>query len=119
MKHLTFSVTLSLCCPGVNFFNILRAAFVRADPESVKKTVKLSVLFTLSGYACAKAACRMLKKLTIEQCFSTGGLRPSSGPWSSFGAPPGFFHLVKNYNFIHKFNFLNMIIQPYQLQKHQ
>jgi len=36
----------------------------RADPESAKKTLKLFVFFTLLGSAFAKAACRMLMKLT-------------------------------------------------------
>jgi len=31
--------------PGVNFFNIQQATFTLADPESAKKTVKLSVFF--------------------------------------------------------------------------
>jgi len=34
---------------GVNFINITQAAFTHADPESAKNTVKLSVLFALSG----------------------------------------------------------------------
>jgi len=50
--------------PGVNFINVLRAAFALADPESAKKTVKLSVFFALSGSALAKAAPKMLLKLT-------------------------------------------------------
>jgi len=50
--------------PGVDFTNILRAAFASADPKSAKKTVKLSVFFVLLGSACAKAAHRMLMKLT-------------------------------------------------------
>jgi len=49
--------------PGVNFINILWAAFVGADPQSAKKAVKLSVFFPLSGSASAKPARRMLMKL--------------------------------------------------------
>jgi len=36
---------------GVDFINILRAAFTSADPESAKKTVKLSFFFELAGSA--------------------------------------------------------------------
>ncbi len=49
---------------GVNFINILPAAFMHADPKSAKNTVKLSIFFALLGSAGAKAACRMLMKLT-------------------------------------------------------
>jgi len=49
---------------GVNFINVLLAAFACADPESTKKTDNLTVLFGLSGSARAKAARRMLMKLT-------------------------------------------------------
>ncbi len=53
--------------PGVNFINVLRAAFTRADPESAKKTVKLSVFFALSGSVkSVKAAHRTLVKLTPD-----------------------------------------------------
>ena len=50
---------------GVNFTNILQAAFTHADPKSAKKTVKLSSFFALLGSACVKAAHRMLVKLTL------------------------------------------------------
>jgi len=50
--------------PCVNFINVLQAAFEHADPKSVKKTDNLKVSFTLSGFACAKAAHRMLMKST-------------------------------------------------------
>ncbi len=50
--------------PGVNFINVLQAAFTQADPKRVKKTVNLSVFFTLSGSVRAKAAHRTLMKLT-------------------------------------------------------
>ena len=52
--------------PGVNFINVLRAAFTLADPESTKKTVKLCSFFPLLGSAGVKAACRTLVKLTPE-----------------------------------------------------
>jgi len=37
--------------PGVNFINILQAAFVSTDPQSIKKTDNLTVFFTLLGSA--------------------------------------------------------------------
>jgi hypothetical protein len=49
---------------GVNFINVLRAAFTHADITSVKKTVKSSSFFELMGSAMGKAACRTLVKLT-------------------------------------------------------
>jgi len=50
---------------GVNFINILQAAFMHPDPKSVKKiVVQLSVFFTLLGSARVKAARRTLMKLT-------------------------------------------------------
>jgi len=41
--------------PIVNFINFLRAAFMHADPESAKKTVKLSIFFAPLGSLSAKA----------------------------------------------------------------
>ena len=49
--------------PGVNFINVLRAAFTLADPKSAKKTVKSISFFALLGSASVKAACRTLVKL--------------------------------------------------------
>jgi len=46
--------------PGVNFINILQAAFTRADPKSAKNTV----FFALLGSAHVKAASEVLVKLT-------------------------------------------------------
>ncbi len=50
--------------PGLNFINILPTAFTLAYPKSVKKIVKLSTFFTLSGSTSIKAARKMLMKLT-------------------------------------------------------
>jgi len=50
--------------PGVNFINILRATFVRADPKSAKKTDNLTAFFAVLGYVSVKAALRTLMKLT-------------------------------------------------------
>ena len=52
--------------PGVNFTNVLQAAFTSADPKSTKKTVKLSSFIALLGFAHVKAAHRMLVKLTPD-----------------------------------------------------
>ena len=54
---------------GVNFTNVLRAAFALVDPKSAKKTVKLSSFFVLLGSARAKAACRTLVKLNLGLWF--------------------------------------------------
>jgi len=48
----------------VDFINILRAAFERADPKSAQKTDNLTVFFALLGSAHVKAARRTLMKLT-------------------------------------------------------
>jgi len=49
--------------PWVNFINVLRAAFVHADPKIVKKNDNLTVFFMLSGSAPVKATRRTLMKL--------------------------------------------------------
>jgi len=53
--------------PGLNFINVLRAAFACADQKCVKMTVKVSIFFTLLGSTSVKAACRTLMKLTPDQ----------------------------------------------------
>ena len=50
--------------PGVNFTNVLRAAFTRTDPKSAIKLLNLTVFHVLLGSARVKAACRMMVKLT-------------------------------------------------------
>ena len=42
VNFITFYDMSSFLIPGVNFINILRAAFMGADPKSAKKTVKSS-----------------------------------------------------------------------------
>ncbi len=49
--------------PGLNFINILCAAFTHADPNSVKRYWQLNWNFTLSGPVWVKAVCRALVKL--------------------------------------------------------
>ena len=69
------------CCVfllGVNFTNILCAAFTRKDTKSAKKQLELTVFFVLLGSAHVKAGCRMLVKLT-PGCRSTF-------TWTSSGA---------------------------------
>jgi len=51
---------------GVNFINILQAAFKHKDIESPKSTVKLSVFFALLGSVPARPAHKMLMKLTPD-----------------------------------------------------
>jgi len=58
------SLVKNSCPPGVNFINLLRAAFVRADPKSAKKIYSLTVFFGHSGSSSVKAAGRTLIKLT-------------------------------------------------------
>ena len=60
MSHLFFFI------PGVNFTNILQAAFTRADPKSAIKLLNLTVFFALLGSASVKAARRTLVKLTPD-----------------------------------------------------
>jgi len=48
---------------GVNFINVLQAAFTSDDPKTQKNTVKLSVFFALLGSACIKTVHKALVKL--------------------------------------------------------
>jgi len=57
--------------PGLNFINVLRTAFMLADPKSVKKTVKLSIFFMLLGSTSVKAVSRTLMKLSPGWMSST------------------------------------------------
>jgi len=56
--------------PGANFINVLQAAFQRTDPKNAKKTVKLSVFYTILGSALPKDARRTLMKVTqrLQEC---------------------------------------------------
>ncbi len=49
---------------GVNFSNVLQAAFAKADPKSTNNTAKSSVSFALLGSEPVKGAHRTLMKLT-------------------------------------------------------
>ncbi len=59
---------------GIDFINVLQAAFACADSKSAEKTNKLTI-FRFSGSIGVKTACRMLMKLTPD---STNALRHSS-----------------------------------------
>ena len=59
----TYTNDLSLS-PGDNFNNIIRAVFTTQDPKNTKKTNKLSSFFALLGSSKAKAARKMMVKLT-------------------------------------------------------
>jgi len=49
--------TLMKLSPGVNFTNVLWASFTEEDPESAKKTVKLSVLLSITFRICSRKSC--------------------------------------------------------------
>ena len=63
---------------GVNFTNVLRAAFALVDPKSAKKAVKLSSFFALLGSSRVKAARRTLVKLTPDRPADEGLSRRNS-----------------------------------------
>jgi len=52
--------------PGVNFTNVLGAAFAHEDPQSAKNTVKFSLIFVLLGSVCVKVNCKTLVKFTPD-----------------------------------------------------
>ncbi len=54
---------------GVNFINVLGAAYTGVDPKSAKMSANSSVFFALLGYARVKAARRTLMKLTLGPPF--------------------------------------------------
>jgi len=58
------SLFFALLGSGLNLLNFLHTAFTRADPKIIKKTVKLSIFFTLSRSTSVIAAPKMLVKLT-------------------------------------------------------
>jgi hypothetical protein len=52
---------------GVDFTNILHAAFRRADPISSKKTNGLTLFYAILGSALVNSASKMLVKLTLAR----------------------------------------------------
>ena len=68
---------LLVLTPGVNFTNILQAAFMHADPKSAIKLLNLTVFFALLGSAHVKAAHRTLVKLTPGPWIQTNYLKLS------------------------------------------
>ena len=59
-SHLPYRPKIKLPQPGVNFFNILRATFMCADPKSAKNTFKPLVIFALLGYEVVKVLVKHL-----------------------------------------------------------
>ncbi len=57
LPHPNLSYLDILWQPGVNFINVLLAAFTHVDPKSVKGYQWLDWIFMLSGSGHAKAAC--------------------------------------------------------------
>jgi len=51
---------------GVDFINVLRAAFAHVDPKSVRIQSNPQYLFTLLGSTCVKAVPRTLMKLSPD-----------------------------------------------------
>jgi len=63
--HKCWELNVDISCnSAVNFINVLLTAFTLPDHKSVKKTVKLSIFFTLLGSTSVKAVRRTLMKLT-------------------------------------------------------
>jgi len=56
--------------PGLNFINVLQAAFTQADLKSIKIQSSCQCLFALLGSAPVKAFRRMLVKLTPDVNFT-------------------------------------------------
>ena len=52
--------------PGVNFINVLHAAFACVDLKSVKKTVELSVFLRFDDLRAQKLPVNILVKLTPD-----------------------------------------------------
>jgi len=67
---------------GVNFINVLQAAFTWIDLKSAKKNDDLTVFYGGLGPACTMAACKMLMKLTTE-CTKSSTRTTSSSLWRS------------------------------------
>jgi len=52
--------------PGVNFINVLRTDFARAEPKSIKKTVKLSTFLRFWNLSAQNLYINMLVKSTPD-----------------------------------------------------
>jgi len=59
-----FSLTTS---SGIDFTNILCAAFLHADSKSAKRNNDTTVIFAILRFAHVKALCKTLVKLTPEE----------------------------------------------------
>jgi len=54
---------VGFCIPGVNFINVLQAAFYTRRSQKCKKLLDLTVFFALLGSACIKAACKHIGEI--------------------------------------------------------
>ena len=80
---------VGIATSGVNFINIIRAAFTRADPKSAIKLLYLNVFFALLGFWCIKAGLKILVKLTLGY----SGSVPRHVSLTQFGnTSPGSIH---------------------------
>jgi len=66
--------------PGVDFTNILHAAFTHTDPKSTKNTVKLSVFLVLLGSSIVKALQKNIGEINsrTREPFNVITWRPSN-----------------------------------------
>jgi len=87
------------------FIFILRTFQLQVTIEFYKdysNNVPLNFWKTVQNHWRHSRACQRREKnrsYALEQCFSTGGPRSSSGPRSSCGEPPGFSYFVKKQEF--------------------
>jgi len=72
--------TLTLHQPGLDFINILRKAFLYADPKSIKIQPSCQYLFSILGSAHVEAVCKMLMKLTPGLVAAIQSLDPEPLP---------------------------------------
>ena len=90
--------------PGVNFTNILRAAFTHADPKSPKKDSQLKQLFVLLGSAGVKAA---LKHPDESDPRALGSIfQQSIGAKSPMGQASSTWHVLFSQKFALKFHYI-------------
>ena len=90
--------------PGVNFTNILRAAFTHADPKSPKKDSQLKQLFVLLGSAGVKAA---LKHPDESDPRALGSIfQQSIGAKSPMGQSSSTWHVLFSQKFALKFHYI-------------
>ena len=90
--------------PGVNFTNILRAAFTHADPKRPKKDSQFKQLFALLGSAGVKAA---LKHVDESDPRALGSIfQQSIGAKSPMGQASSTWHVLFSQKFALKFHYI-------------